>query len=1045
MKLRSSQLALLIAFSLLMGDFAYRTWTAPAVPEYQVSSTEAPLRVPAELAANKHLYLRRTVTLAESADYAWLQVIGHDAVQVFVNGQQVGQTARVGSGRVGATLLDITSNLRQGKNTVAIHARQLIRDRLPQVSIEGQCLFAHAEPISFDGGEGWLASNLYDRRGMFWYEVDYPDEHWAAADAGDPVDWTAQVDVPPGAIKTPRTATWIAPAAASSTSATFATTFELPQSPSASWLRVASTGPYRLAVNGWMVVDDRLQLSTTPENQVVEQTLDLTALLRPGTNTISLAVSEAGVVPRIEGELVATCGDEEIHLATDKSWKSSADIAPTWMQPDLNSNQWQSCREEVGNGGVVPRSIQRQFNAYQRPTLLSLLASAKWLAIVLGMAVVAVVGCTAVQQAIHAIRSESERPLPGSLSYWALLPSTALAAAAGLMTWDLAWTSHDVYQPIYLWGLLTLVLVLWLGLYVLAAWRPTSQTTTSAEGLPANSSGRIAFITCWVLLIALAGWLRTAWILAEPMHHDEVSAYRFTMSIFDHGFPTIQAHEDLPRSYCSTSELVYYCNAVAAMVIDEPRLVIRVPAVLWSMATLLLIGYAGTKWFNAYVGLIAGLLYAVSPHVIGMSNFGRYLCQVQFFTLLTTYLAFEAVRGTGKLRKGYVWAAALSFVAMYLSWEGSGLYGVGLALAALLHRRRHLKGILLTPAVYPAVVLVVLVVALQNGHRIFQQTHRLWYGTGISSMKLEPMWRFPFFDADYFLVNSSWTRDAFLPIATVVVALILAFKHRWRLPIRFLLVCLLTNAGLMAALLPLRTNRYSFHLVEIVILLAGVVLVAMVDSLYRTVREIRYPALRVYAHTIATISLVVLLVAFSGWAIDASEFGGYRVPAQAVGKLRSPDWEEPSRFVQANYQPGDVVISILPHTQNFQFAAIALEDGTKPIDVDYWLETRLVLQAAIGDTDEVPRDRRSGAVMLYNLQQIEQLFAEHDRIWYCTNRFGQSQINDSVVSKFVREHMDVVYEDLATSVLLRDKNHRTAAVRLDEQNAGSLASEFYLE
>lgn len=1045
MKLSSSQLALLIAFCVLMGDFAYRTWKAPAVPEYKVTSTVQPMSVPAELAANKHLYLRRTWNFTESPDYAWLQVMGHDAVQVFVNGQQVGQTARVGSGRIGATLVDITSRLHQGQNTIAIHARQLNRDRRPLVSVEGELQFANAEPISLGDTEGWLASNLYDRRGLFWYEVDYPDEHWTAPAFGDSVTWSAQVDTPPGAIKTPRSAPWITPVAAHNGAATFATQFELPEMPSTSWLRVAATGPYRLAVNGWMVVDDRLQLGADHEDRVVEQTIDLTELLQPGTNTLSLAVSEAGMVPRIQGELEAICGAETVHLATDHSWKSTGGITSAWMQPNLESGDWQAVREEVGYGGVVPRSIMRQFNAYDPPTLLSLLGLAQWLAVVLGMAGAAVLGCILVQWALRAVQLGTEQPLPANLPYWGLLPSTALAATGGLMTWDLAWTNTEVYRPIVLWGLLGLVLVLWLGLYVLAAWRPLAENAKTAEGVPQGSAGRVAFVCSWILLIVLAGWLRSAWILDEPIHHDEVGAYWFTMSIFDHGFPTSEAHDDLPRSYCSTSELVYYFNAVAALFVDDPRLVIRVPAALWSMATLLLLGYVGTKWFNAYVGLIAGLLYAVSPHVISTANFGRYLCQVQFFTLLTTYLAFEAVRGTGKLRAGYVWGAALSFIAMYLSWEGSGLYGVGLAAAALLHRRRHLKGVLTTPAIYPAVVAVVLVVAAQNGHRILQQTHRLWYGTGISSMQLEPMWRFPYFDADFFLVNSSWTRDALLPLLTVAAALVLTFKHRWRLPIRFVLICLLSNAGLMAALLPLRTNRYSFHLVELVILLAGVAIVVTIDKLYRTVSELQYPALRTYAHAVTAISLVAVLVACGGWVIDASELQGLRVPTLGVGKLRSPDWEEPSRFVQANYQPGDVVISILPHAQNFQFAAISLEDGSDPIDVDYWLETRLVLQAAIGDSDDVPRDRRSGAVMLYNLQQLEQLFAEHDRIWYCTNRFGQSRINEGVVSQFIREHMDVVYEDLATSVLLRDKNHRTAAVRLDEQNAGALASEFYLE
>jgi hypothetical protein len=40
--------------------------------------------------------------------------------------------------------------------------------------------------------------------------------------------------------------------------------------------------------------------------------------------------------------------------------------------------------------------------------------------------------------------------------------------------------------------------------------------------------------------------------------------------------------------------------------------------------------------------------------------------------------------------------------------------------------------------------------------------------------------------------------------------------------------------------------------------------------------------------------------------------------------------------------------------------------------------------------------------------------------------------------------MDVVYEDFATAVLLRDKNHRTAPLRVEEEEAGRMASDYYL-
>ena len=120
-------------------------------------------------------------------------------------------------------------------------------------------------------------------------------------------------------------------------------------------------------------------------------------------------------------------------------------------------------------------------------------------------------------------------------------------------------------------------------------------------------------------------------------------------------------------------------NCACSFFVDDPRLVLRIPATIFSMATLALLAYMGWRWFDPYVAFLAAVLYAISPHTIGMADFGRYLSQVQFFTLLTMYLTYEAVRGTGPPPLALIWGAAISFIAMYLSWEGTGFFGIGLA------------------------------------------------------------------------------------------------------------------------------------------------------------------------------------------------------------------------------------------------------------------------------------------------------------------------------------------------------------------------------
>ena len=760
---------------------------------------------------------------------------------------------------------------------------------------------------------------------------------------------------------------------------------------------------------------------------------------------MALAVTTAGESPRLRGDLEATNDrGERLYVATNGDWLSSPGNLPNWHHVGMLAlDNWKSCRAEVGYLHVVPRRITRELGEAKLPAEFWLLRSATYVGIVALVAVAAWLGCRITAGVLHRVTEHKSTSVTELLPYVALVPSTIAAAAGRLMTWDYAWSWHDVYQPRWLVILILLVVGQWL-LLVVVARKPSRHFQSDWKQFQKPVLWRrLGWMACWIVVFGVALWLRTRHILAEPIHHDEIGAYAFTQGVLQYGFPGGQADPDLPFGYCSTSELAYYPTALCELFLDEPRLVLRVPAVFWSMATLLLLAYMGTRWFSPWTGLAAAILYCLSPHVIGWANLGRYLSQVQFFTLLTMYFTYEAFRGPA-VRKGMVWAAAFSMVAMYLSWEGAGMFGIGLALAVVILRRDNPRPVLGSLSVYAAGFFVLLVVAAQNAHRVMQQTQRMWYGEGISDLSLKPMWRYPFFDLDFFLMNASWTREAFLPMVAVAVACCLAVRHRWRDQLRFCITCLASNAVLMALLLPIRTNRYSYHLLPICVLLAAAVVAATAESLWRLGRQASLPGThRLYARAVAVGALIALVTLASGLTIRTSELDDFVVAAYDAGQLRYPHWDGPNEFLKEHVREGDIVISIAPHTQKYLKMTEQGEAATSPL-VDYWLESTLILQATLGDTRPVPRDRRSGAAMLYDLGQLKQIFANHSRVWYCTVRFGQAHINDSDVSKFLRENMDVVYEDYATAVMLRDNNHRTAPLQVEEGEAGQLASDFYL-
>jgi hypothetical protein len=1046
MKSRALPVLLVAGFAIAVGDFAFRVWNPSPTSEYMIEGVFRPFQLQSAGEPKKHLYLRRTWRLTEPPQRAWLQLIGHDDLDVFVNGRRVGRADAVGNNRLVGQVLDITAYMHVGENSVAIHAPQRVLGRPPQIAVEGECEFADGSTKSLADPDGWRAADVYDRRGEFWFETAFDDTHWVEPALGAPVRWRAQVDVPPRSITQARRSQWITPRNVSDGTAAFVRSFDVPGAALEGWLRIQSTGSYRVAINGWLLTNEQPHLGIRKPIHAREQTFDISPLLRSGSNTVSILAETAGENPRILADVEATTlrGDRT-YVATNAEWKSAGGYMADWLEPDLESADWQPCEAEVGYLGVTPRTVARELAAISPPGAFWFARAAKYAGSIALTGLIAAVGATITGRLLKLTRPD-DSPLPEALPYLALLPSTIAAATGGLMTWDMAFAAHDVYQPLWLMGLWLMIAAQWLLLLAVNTGRAAAKAFAEPR-IGRSRTEWAAIAACWLAIGGIAFWLRARDLTAEPIHHDEVTAYAFTASIFEYGFPGGQVHPDIPFGYAATNELCFYVNALCALFVDDPLLVIRIPSLAFSMASLALVAYIGWKWFDPYVGFVAAILFALSPHIISMADFGRYLSQVQFFTLLTMWLTYEAVRGNGAVNARLTWFAALSFIAMYYSWEGSGMFAIGLALAVLFHRRRHLKSLLSSPHMYLATTLVLLAIFAQNAHRILQQTQRLWYGEGISSLTVKPMWRYPFFQHEFCLMNASWIKDALLPMAALLIACGLAFRHRWRFPLRFSIICLLTNAEVMAALLPVRTNRYSYHLSSIFILVAATALVATAQSLMDHLRVRQLPAAyRWYTRAVTVAAVGVVVALMSGWTLRTSELTDYVTGASDVRQLRIPDWDEPMSYLSKNVKEGDVILSIFPHTTNYMFAVEKVLKGEEgePRTVDGWVQSRLVLQATIGDTTQVPRDRRSGAVMLYNLEQVQKLFDSHDRIWYCTLRSGQSALNDGIVSKFLREHMDVVSEDYATALMVRDKNHRPAPIRLEEEEAGQLATEYYL-
>jgi 4-amino-4-deoxy-L-arabinose transferase-like glycosyltransferase len=605
-------------------------------------------------------------------------------------------------------------------------------------------------------------------------------------------------------------------------------------------------------------------------------------------------------------------------------------------------------------------------------------------------------------------------------------------ACAVVVTYDPSVPRQQVYRSEWVWLALASVPLQWLVLALAGA--------VARRGLPAVHF-RLARAGwtggAWLVvlgLVAIGFWLRLRDIEVEPLQWDEVRNYDVTMGFLKRGFPSTQL-PDMPTQYASTSELLFVPLALTALFTQSDQYIVRFPAACFGTAIIVLIFVTGRRLFNTRTGLIVAALYTFSPVCIAMSNFGRYFSQLQFFTLLSVYYFWLTLRGTGPINRRALWLSVVGFIGMYLSWEAAALVALGMMLAALVQRAGRIRSMLANPSVIAAVVVVGLVVIAQLSFRSLQRSLRIEYGTGIDDLQLTPMWRYPIFEPWYYVFESSWNLDAFLPMLGLFGSGVLAIRHRWRRPVRFLLLIHVFTCWIMAALLPVMAWRYIHHMIPFTILLASATLSAALEGVGRLAQRVLVPrSWRLYARGVSLAVALPLILLGSGITVQLPEMDRLRVQGYGLTVFKFPDLGGPSRFLREHLEPGDIVLASFPHSVN-HFLVFR--------QTEYWPQSKLYLQALLDDARTLPLDRRSGAVMIDTRDELDDLFARHRRVWYVVVPSTHANQNSSDLSAFLRQHMDVAYQDFQTMVLLRDV-HRRALMRVNNDQTLNSAKANYL-
>jgi hypothetical protein len=1027
---------IIVLFAMVVGHLAWHIWLGPAVvPTYYLEEESRALAGadPAE----RQLYLRRELFLTQRPLHAWIEVLGYDHIWLYVNGQLIDD--QVHEGCILGIVADLTPRLRPGRNVLAIVAKQTIISQPPIAAVKGAYILADGEhPLGPD--DVWRCSPIFERKAYWWFDKEFDDRHWPAARVTN-CQLKAQVTSPPRIATTATFGRWITPVDQSQTSAGMRRDFEVPERPRAAWLRVTSACDYRLAVNGILLDQQEVELGNRFPSEPVQRAYDITRVIRAGRNSVSLVVAGNAGPPHLLAELEVEDGSGRlVQVGTDERWRCKVGSPGDWLEPEPETaSGWVLCHVESGNLHSEPWVAHREFLELTLPAAVMARRIVLEIALITSIALGTLLICRWAAW-LFAMGGEFGRDGfgPGVLSLSLVLPTVALALAL-LATYDPRVAAQDVYQG--RWVLLAVAMVpLQWGLLALMIRRPTGDYRDArTRAGSAFRVGWMGLVLC--ALVATGFWLRVRNIANDALNPDELTVIRASHGVWERGMASFQIDKYLPTYYICGCELEYFGPAIGSKLFDDDRYALRVPTAFWGTLTIALVFLVGRRLFTPTVGLLAAAIYTFSPLCIQMSNFGRYPSLLQVMTLVLVYFFHRTLAGRGPIDRRALWLTAFAYLGCFLSWEAAALIAPGLILAALVQRRGRLATILGNPSVWAAMAVVLSVVLLQMGHANLLQTQYLMIGTGWGDVRPTPMWRYPYFNVLRYVLLSAWSQDTIFARAGLLVACLLAVRHPFRDNCRFLLLIFLTNCVVMSALMPISAPRYSYHLIPLILLLTCASLVAGLHALVRLARPANgTPVWRSYARTIGAITALTFVVVSNGLTLKLDNMKSFTIQSDEPGLFRYADLEGPVRYLHDHLQEGDVVIAIHPDIVN-HIAEVG-KQGTFPADwqCDYWLETTLQLPAIMNDQKIRPLHRWIGSVAIMNRDQLDAIFANHRRVWYLSIPRFHDITNATDVSLYMRQHMDVVYEDFATLVLLRDNTHRQAETRLRDEQALSDAN-----
>lgn len=936
-----------------------------------------------------------------------------------------------------ATIYDIRTSLIRGRNVISVKVQA--DDATPMVAVDGRILGTRTVDIGTD--ESWrCAPEPQTRINVKWEASNFEDADWLHAVATlEKPDVSADGDI--SIFEEPVGGIMLRPASTPAGEVIFRGRVNVPASLQTGWMRLSTSCPYDLSVNGRMVYSNSLinrydgfpwtkrgedsafgaggapggqdpaeetdayariegtgHLNSEYPSSVQQRQIDnylIKDVFRLGTNEIQVALHDPPIRELrnikefwLNGRVVS--GERVIHFNSDLGWESRSLRSERWLPAVAGSPITRSFVLDARRhfpGKLDPGIGFSARVLYTDGFLLLVLLITEYLAF------------------------KVDRSVAWT---WSRLPWNVVGVIFGsgyfLQVVFASSTQTEFFQSP---GYAALVLAVATGAATITLFlerlsrKQTYPPTLSAErnSTTSGSSGWQKAVP-WLFLVAISSVAAAFYarsVGASQLLADEYVSILASKGILRHGIPIY----DLTGIVYTRSSLYHYLLALVMLFGGVQNIAaFKLFSGLWMLLTVGLVFFWARELKGNKAAVLAALLTALSPFTVFFAREIRFYTQLGFFTTLTFFLLWGAIRNPDK--PGWRVATMLSFACAYLSHQFAiaavpAIFGIAVFSGQL---KLWLRGWPLAAFLFAVIAMALDAVA----YFVYCQTALPYVDVESVSLlavhtdglEMLPSMLLSGYERTQLVVGVAYLAGAVPTFLTPIGQKVLALPSRinWNWP-SFLYAATLPTIAVTTLIASRPTPRYIVHLYPLVALTAACVVVACIERL----KDQNGSWFRAIAMNATAWACAILLFVSS-----------YRPERTWNTTIRSSerDLTFAIGFLKEHALATDKLIVV-----NAEASMVAFDR------CDYmWRPRRGSVFKYIGK-DGVARERNSAGIVIDNADRLRTIMGRKDRIWIVAQSSNLEEGGSTAageLAQFVNRNFKVATESLGMTVLFWDPN-----------------------